>query len=1129
MPQSYSGRIVAILVVLLAGLWSIFPALLKDPVELLSPSVPFTSKLNLKPGIDMVGGTSLLYEIQVDPQATLSGDVAEQVMEALKKRVDPEGVRNLVWRPQGATRLEIQMPLSKGVGKGAELREAFSAAREVLERTNVRPGQVLAAVETLAGDARTARLTELAGGYETRARLFASLAETFDKLSAARKAQDAAAQAENEIAYDRLKRDIEKTNLSSDELEAVLESAVAATRTARLGEIRAAAAAFPARAAAIDGFVKAYDTFSAVKGNLEDAADLKRLLRGSGVLEFYITADRTDAEISDRIETMTARLQPGGRGPAKQSGDILKWVVADRPDEFTNDQRFVVGTWNDKSYVLVDMRPGKSLTQRTGLPWALKGASPQRNPQTMATEVAFSFDVQGAAYFGELTANNIRQPLGIVLDDKIISAPNINSRIDGYGTISGGGGGFTLAELRYLVATLNAGSLPARLADDPISERTVGPQLGEDNLRAGLFACLFGLFVVAVFLIGYYYLSGVVAFIAVLMNMVLILGFMAALNATFTLPGIAGIVLTIGMAVDANVLIFERLREEQQRGMNIRMALRNAYDKAWYAIVDSNVTTGITSLGLYLFGSEEVKGFGLTLLLGIMSSMFTALFVTKTIFGLLIDRFDIKKLGSIPLSIPSWDRLLRPDIDWMKHAKWFIGFSSLFIVVGLILFGIRFSQGAMLDIEFARGTSVQFELKEATPIAQVRALISDESHRNPALPSPAVVSVGTDDRSYEVVTPNEKASEVRAAVVAAVGDRLNLRVPSRFAGAGAELEAALAAATVVPIESAAQVIAGFNPPDVPDHLGGVAIVLNDLTPPLTPKEILKRIEEQRLQVMPGQRTQRYRPVAVDSPAGIADQPTSTAIIMTSDTNFPFDSQDDVKRSQWETELAGPMLHLVNEAITAPADLQKVSNFDAQVAGQTTREAIVALFIAILGIVAYVWVRFGNLKYGAATVLALAHDTLFVLGAIGVCHYVAETAFGRSLMLEPFRINLTMVAAILTVMGYSMNDTVVVFDRIRENRDKLGGKLSRKIINDSINQTLSRTLLTGGTTLVTIAVMYITGGPGIHGFTFALLVGILVGTYSSIAIAAPLLLLGLKNEQAVVQRPAKAAALPPVSA
>jgi SecD/SecF fusion protein len=161
--------------------------------------------------------------------------------------------------------------------------------------------------------------------------------------------------------------------------------------------------------------------------------------------------------------------------------------------------------------------------------------------------------------------------------------------------------------------------------------------------------------------------------------------------------------------------------------------------------------------------------------------------------------------------------------------------------------------------------------------------------------------------------------------------------------------------------------------------------------------------------------------------------------------------------------------------------------------------------------AYIWVRFGNLKYGTATVVALLHDTLFVIAAIGVSHYIADTGFGRALMIDPFRINLTMVASILTVMGYSMNDTVVVFDRVRENRGKYG-IVSRRIVNDSINQTLSRTLLTGGTTIITIFVMYIIGGPGIHGFTFALLVGILVGTYSSIAIASPLLLIGAEQER-----------------
>jgi len=169
-----------------------------------------------------------------------------------------------------------------------------------------------------------------------------------------------------------------------------------------------------------------------------------------------------------------------------------------------------------------------------------------------------------------------------------------------------------------------------------------------------------------------------------------------------------------------------------------------------------------------------------------------------------------------------------------------------------------------------------------------------------------------------------------------------------------------------------------------------------------------------------------------------------------------------------------------------------------------------MILSILGIMAYIWLRFGNLKYGTATVVALLHDTLFTLAAIGLSHYLANTAIGDALLIEPFRINLTMVAAILTIMGYSMNDTVVIFDRIRENRGKFGD-VSRRVINDSVNQTLSRTLLTGGTTILTIFVMYVWGGPGIHGFTYALLLGILVGTYSSIAIASPILLVGVKEQ------------------
>jgi SecD/SecF fusion protein len=253
--------------------------------------------------------------------------------------------------------------------------------------------------------------------------------------------------------------------------------------------------------------------------------------------------------------------------------------------------------------------------------------------------------------------------------------------------------------------------------------------------------------------------------------------------------------------------------------------------------------------------------------------------------------------------------------------------------------------------------------------------------------------------------------------------------------------------------------------------------------------------------------QPYRDIDVLSEAG-NDEPARTLVVLISDQRFPHDKDAD----RWAQELAAPVWQMVNEGVAGEPSLQKVVNFDAQVAAETQREATIAMVLSILGIMAYIWLRFGNLKYGAATVVALLHDTLFTIAAIGIAHYIADTALGRALLVEPFRINLTMVAAILTIMGYSMNDTVVVFDRIRENRGKFGD-VSRRVINDSINQTLSRTLLTGGTTILTIFVMYIWGGPGIHGFTYALLLGIVVGTYSSIAIASPILLLGQAGREA----------------
>ncbi len=781
------------------------------------------------------------------------------------------------------------------------------------------------------------------------------------------------------------------------------------------------------------------------------------------------------------------------KGPRVEAGDVARWFQVDRPGEVSQAVE-----WNGKYYALAYITPDKQMVNGPGIrPWALESAG-RDTDQFGGACVRFTFNAEGGNYFSEFTGNNKGKLLGAVLDNKIISAATINDRIGRSGTITRGSG-YDDEELNYLISTLNAGSLPAQLEDEPISERTVGPQLGEDNLRAGLIACAFGLVIVAIFLVCYYYLAGVVATFAVLMNVVLILGILAAFNATFTLPGIAGIVLTIGAAVDANVLIFERLREEQHRGLSLRMAMRDAYKHAQSAIWDSNATTIITSAILIWLGSEEVKGFGLTLLIGLISSLFTSLFVTRTIFNILIDTFHIEHLGSLPLTFPKWDRMLKPDIDWMKLVPYFCAFSALFILLGATAFVVKARAGQLADIDFASGTQVQFELKNKMDIGELRSLFTKAD--NPDLPSPSIVSVNKDETDYEVVTPNVQAKPVREAVLKVLGDRIKTDLPSDYEHFGQPAEAVIGSA-ILPITKVPFVVNGYTIPSAENYLGGVAVVLNNLSPGLKVGDIKDRIDHQRLE-QPASDENRFREFTVVSPQG-TDHPVSQAIVLTVDPALPYDKDE----AKWRENLATPMWNLIGASIHRQAQLQKVNNFDAQVAGDTQRAALFSLILSSLVIMVFIWFRFGNLKYGTATVLAMIHDTLLVVGAVGLSHWMVEYTpwLAHALLVEPFRVNLTIVAAVLTVMSYSMIDTIVVFDRVRENRGKFG-HMSRKIINDSINQTLSRTLLTCGTTIVTVAGMYVVGGPGIHGFTFVLLVGILVGTYSSIAIAAPILLLG----------------------
>jgi SecD/SecF fusion protein len=1103
-----------ILLALFSALIAIFsPAL----VKLRHPTQPVTRWLNLNPGIDISGGTSLLYEIR-KPEGGAAGDtnLAEKVMIALKRRIDPDGVRNLIWRPQGNDRLEIQMPFSGNTRANTENRakiaEELSAARAQLEGTNIAPQDVIDAVEQNNGHTQ-AELKKLADGDPARADYFAKLVAAWNQVQAAHTQRDADLEARRRAEYQKLLSPsgddadlsvspIQATNLRSSDVDDALTSSEPGNSVAA---IRAKFADFPDRMAAIDRYVAASDAESQVKNSLDSSEDIKRLLHGSGVLEFHIVVQRGDLDAGGQAEYLKMLHRLEAQGPRVEAGDTMRWYEVDKPDNVKTG----MVPYNGKYYVLLWTTLDKTLDHRIGQPqWELKDAS-RGSGQNGEAVVAFRFDAAGGQLFGVMTGNNIGHPMAVVLSDKVINVATIQSRISDSGQIDGGSSGFSESELDYLVNTMTAGSLPAQLADEPISERTVGSTIGEDNLKHGLVACGLGLVVVAVFLIGYYYVAGVVATFAVLMNVVLILGTMAAINATFTLPSIAGIVLTIGTAVDANVLIFERLREEQKRGLSLRMALKNAYGKAFSAIVDSNMTTVITSLALIFFGTEEVKGFGITLIIGIVASLFTALFVTRTIFGIMIERFGVKQLSSLPLTFPKWDRLLHPKIDWMRMVWGFVTFSVIAITVGMVMFVNKARAGEMLDIEFASGTSVQFELKQPMKIEDVRKLIERAAPN--VLPTPSVVSVdsggGTPDTIYEVITPNANSTQVKDAVLSAVSDKLKAVLPSKFDSSSAPITDALKSGAVRPITADALTNAGawpqsFVPPKARDYLGGVAIVLSHIEPRLSAKTINDRIVEQQLQADTSPLAAQ-REFTVEAPPAGPDGLTSVAVILARNESIPYEKD----AAAWESQLADPMWKLTTAAIGRPPQLQQVRNFDAAVAGDTQQDAFLALGASILAIMAYIWVRFGNLKYGTATVVALVHDTIFTIAALGFAHYLVQVPFLRdALALEPFRINLTVVAGILTIMGYSMIDTIVVFDRIRENRGKYG-LVSRQVINDAVNQTLSRTLLTAGTTTVTVTIMYFFGGPGIHGFTFVLLVGILVGTYSSVAIAAPILLLG----------------------
>lgn len=585
--------------------------------------------------------------------------------------------------------------------------------------------------------------------------------------------------------------------------------------------------------------------------------------------------------------------------------------------------------------------------------------------QSSRPAVSMQMNAEGARKWRKLTSESIGKRIAVVLDDYVYTAPTVQGEIpSGQSEITGN---FTMEEAQDLANILKSGTLPA--PTEIVEEAIVGPTLGIEAFNQGMNSMFAGMAIVVLFMIAYYARGGAVAVVALLFNILFILGILAQLGTALTLPGIAGIVLTMGMSIDANVLIMERIKEEIQNGLGLLQAINVGYNKSFSSILDSNVTTFLVGAILFALGQGPVKGFAIVLMIGIASSFFTAVFITRVIVYWMSKKGDKSKLS---FSTPFSRNLLNDlNIDFMGKRKFAYMISTAFIIIGL---AVALIGGLKFGVDFTGGRSYIVEFNQPIPASEIKTGLDAEfggSVEAKTYGSNNVLKITT---SYLI---NEDSDEANKEVEQKVREGL-------------------------------ETITG-----------------------LTYVEDVSRLDD-------------------------------SSFAITGSSKVGATVADDIKTSSME-----------------------------------------AMFFALLSIFLYILLRFRKWQFSLASIIALVHDALFVLAAFAIAN-----AFGAT-----FEIDQVFIAAILTVIGYSINDTVVVFDRIRENISARGSSSLVKIFNIAINQTLSRTLITSGTTLIVVMVLFLFGGEVLRGFSFALLIGILIGTYSSIYVATPIVVDLMRRELA----------------
>jgi SecD/SecF fusion protein len=763
---------------------------------------------------------------------------------------------------------------------------------------------------------------------------------------------------------------------------------------------------------------------------------------------------RHQKDVHGDSETAEREVERNGR----KVRELL--VVYERPE------RRVTGQYLTRAYSTVD---------RSGLP-----------------AVGFTFNQRGAALFGQLTSDNapsadgFQSRLSILLDDQIHSAPAVREPIlDGSGIIEGR---FTRREIDELINVLNAGALEVPLVPEPISELTISPTLGLDVQKKGMLAIVISSTLVYVFMLIYYRFCGLVADICLTLNLVLLFGAMAVIDSAFTLPGLAGIALTVGMAVDSNVLIYERMREELERGSSLRMAIQNGFDRALSAIVDSNVTTLITAVILYMIGTDQIRGFAVTLFIGLVVSMFTVLYFGRLIFEIAEKKRWIHRLKMMKL-------MGKTDIDFIGKQRICWAISAIVIVGGLACFLYRGEDN--YDVDLSGGTMVTFEFNDKQNIEHVRSELQRElgSISLERLTLAGERQVGDEGRRFRVRTKEQDINQVRQRVARALADEGLHRITMKVEGPIETISAPKSAAG--PNKEGTETVESGV--DASKFAGGhkVRIAFSDeITTATAHDNLLSEFEK-----LPASGGTKYeQPGSLFELVGLEGSGTTAG-----EYQVKHYSEMELKTTPAISKAdLDKLLDSMQQTMASSPAFDEVNSFEGGVAAEMKQKAILAMLASFIAIVVYLWFRFEKIGYGLATILAVVHDCLVCLGMLSVGAYLSRTFLGSPLLLEDFKIDLNVIAAFMTIAGYSLNDTIVVFDRLREIKGK-NPVITPAAVNLSINQTLSRTLLTSWTVFLVVFVLYVWGGESLHGFAYVLFVGMITGVYSTVYIASPAVL------------------------